>query len=106
MALIGRKLLFQRPHVLSAARVRETCFSLTFIAVPRCQTWLKASTGNYRLFSGGLAPSPTAWTGGSGRAARPGVSGSATRGKPGWRRPVPGTSPPSNRPKRQQGSVG
>ena len=69
-AQIDRTLLFARPPVLSAARVKENCFSLSFIAAPSCQTWLRASTGNYCRVSGGFAPSPRAWAGGSGRTAR------------------------------------
>jgi hypothetical protein len=40
-----RNLLFARPHVLDAARVKENCFSLSFMAVPSCRTWRRVSTG-------------------------------------------------------------
>jgi hypothetical protein len=33
-----------RPLVLGAARVKENCFSLPFIAAPSCQSWWRAST--------------------------------------------------------------
>jgi hypothetical protein len=80
---IDRTLLSARPPVLSAARVKENCFSLSFIAVPSCQTWLRASTGNYCRVSGGFAPSPRAWAGGSGRAARQCARSSAIPGQTG-----------------------
>jgi hypothetical protein len=41
----ARKLVFARSHVLSAARVKENCFSLSFIAAPSCQIWRRAATG-------------------------------------------------------------
>jgi hypothetical protein len=41
-----RNLLFARPHVLSAARVKENCLSLSFIAVLTFHSWLRASTGS------------------------------------------------------------
>src|SRR5208282_4790915 len=36
---IDRTLLFARPRVLSAAKLKENCFLLSFIAAPSCQTW-------------------------------------------------------------------
>src|ERR1017187_8426899 len=44
-------LLFARPHVLRAARLKEICFSLSFIAAPSCQAWRRASTGERCLRS-------------------------------------------------------
>jgi hypothetical protein len=76
-----RKLLFARPTVLSAARVRENWFSLSFIAAPSCQAWRRASTGTFCRCSGGFAPSPRAWAGGSGRAARQCARSSAIPGQ-------------------------
>jgi hypothetical protein len=95
-----------RPLVLDAARVKENCFSLSFIAAPSCQTWRRVSTGNSCRVSGGVGPTQK-----PGRAAggqRPGNAREAARfwGKPGQRRPVPGTRPPSNRPGKGQFSVG
>ena len=78
-----RNLLFARPPVLSAARVKENCFSLSFIATPSCQTWRRASTGKFCRVSGGFAPSPRAWAGGSGRAARQCARSSAIPGQTG-----------------------
>jgi hypothetical protein len=34
--------VFARPLLLDAARVKENCFSLSFIAVPSCQSWWRA----------------------------------------------------------------
>ena len=74
---------FSAESVLSAARVKENCFSLSFIAAPTCETWRRVSINNkYRVF-GGFAPSPEAWTGGSGRAARQCASSSAFGGQTG-----------------------
>src|ERR1035438_3537235 len=55
-AVIDRTLLFARPPVLSAARVKDNCSWLSSIAAPSCQTWLRAATGNYCRVSGGFAP--------------------------------------------------
>src|ERR1017187_11040930 len=45
---------------LSATRVKENCFSLSFVAPPSCQTWRRASTGNFCRnvcrVSGGAGP--------------------------------------------------
>ena len=49
---------FARPLVLDAARVKENCFSLSFIPAPSCQSWWRAATGKFCRFSGGFAPSP------------------------------------------------
>src|ERR1035437_7535012 len=49
-------LLFARPHVLSAARLKENCFSLSFIAAPSCQAWRRASTGDRCRFSDSVRP--------------------------------------------------
>jgi hypothetical protein len=68
-------LLLARPPVLSAARVKENCFSLSFITAPSCQSWRRGSTGKFCRYSGGFARSAT---GGGGRQ-RP--SGQAMRGK-------------------------
>jgi hypothetical protein len=70
-----------RPLVLSAAQVKENCFSLSFIGAASCPTWLRASTGNYCGVPGGFAPSPRAWAGGSGRAARQCARSSAIPGQ-------------------------
>src|ERR1019366_7189704 len=67
---IDRTLLFARPPVLSAARVKENCFWLSFIAAPSCQTWLRASTGNYCRVSGGFGLTSMALAVGRGRTAR------------------------------------
>ena len=72
-----------RPLVLDAARVKENCFSLSFIAAPSCQTWPRVSTGKFCRVSGGFAPSPRAWAGGSGRAARQCARSSAIPGQTG-----------------------
>jgi len=72
-----------RPHVLDAARVKENCFSLSFIAAPSCQAWRRASTGKFCQFPVAFAPSPRAWAGGSGRAARQCASSSAIPGQTG-----------------------
>ena len=42
-----RNLVFARPVVLSAARVKENCFSLSFIPDPSCQTWPRVSTDSF-----------------------------------------------------------
>ena len=78
-----RNLLFARPPVLDAARMKENCFSLSSIATPSCQTGSRASTGKFCRFSGGFAPSPRAWAGGSDE--RPGNARKVARfrGKPG-----------------------
>ena len=60
------------PTRLDAARVKENCFSLSFIAAPACQSWQWGATGMFCRYSGGLAPSPE-----RGRAERP--SGQARR---------------------------
>ena len=88
------------PACTDAARVKENCFPLSFIAVPSCRTGPRASTGKFCRFSDGFAPSAA--------AKRPGNEREAARfrGKPGRRRQVPGTSPPPNRPEKQRGSVG
>jgi hypothetical protein len=36
-----------RPLVLDSARVKENCFSLSFIPAPSCQSWWRASTGRF-----------------------------------------------------------
>ena len=86
-----------RALVMSAAGVKENCFSLSFIPAPSCQGWWRASTGKSCRFSGGFARSATERAGGS--SERPGNAREAARfrGKPRRRRPVPGRSPPSNR---------
>ena len=58
------------PVCTGAARVKENCFSFSFIAAPSCQTGPRASTGKLCRFSGSFAPSPRAWAGASGQAAR------------------------------------
>ncbi len=88
-----RNLLFARPPVLSAARVKENCFSLSFFAAPSCQTSLRASTGNYCRVSGGFAPSARGWTGGSGRAAGQCARSSAIWGQTGPEGVVAGHKP-------------
>ena len=55
LGLTDKNLLFARPLVLDAARVKENCFSLSFIAAPSWQTWLRASTGNSSRFLAVLA---------------------------------------------------
>ena len=78
-----KNLLSARPPVLSAARVKENCFSLSPIPAPACQSWWRASTGQSCRFSGGFAPSPRPQAGASGRAARQCASSSATGGQTG-----------------------
>jgi hypothetical protein len=45
-----------RPLVLGAARVKENCFSLSFIAAPFSQPWRTASTGKVCRVSRGVRP--------------------------------------------------
>ena len=72
-----------RPLVLDTARVKENCFSLSFIPAPSCQSWWRASTDKFCRFSGGFAPSPRPLAGGSGRAARQCASSSEIPGQAG-----------------------
>jgi len=95
IGITDRNLLFARPPVLDVARVKENCFSLSSIATPSCQTGPRAPTGKYCRFSGGFAPSPRAWAGGSDGAARQCAKCSAIPGQTGPERAVPDTSPPS-----------
>jgi hypothetical protein len=60
---------FARPNVLSAARVKENCFSLSFIAAPSCQTWRRASTG--KLCRVSRSAQPRSRLGPDPRAKRP-----------------------------------
>ena len=78
-----KNLLSARPPVLSAARVKENCFSFSFIVAPACESWRMVSTNNKCRVFDGFAPAPEAWTGGSGRAARQCASSSATGGQTG-----------------------
>jgi hypothetical protein len=50
-----------RPHVLSAAWVKENCFSLSFITDPCWQTWRRVSTGSFFRVSGGVRPPQGRW---------------------------------------------
>src|ERR1019366_4131252 len=70
-----------RPLVLDAARVKEDCFSLSFIPAPSCQSWWRATTIKFCRFSGGFAPSPRSEAGGSGQAARQCARSSALPGQ-------------------------
>jgi hypothetical protein len=70
-------LIFARPPVLSAARVKENRFWLSFIAAPSCRTGPQAATGKFCRYSGSFASSPRAWAGGSGQPARAWAGSSA-----------------------------
>src|ERR1017187_2117849 len=85
-----------RPHVLSATRVKKNCFSLSFIAL-FCQTWRRASTGEFCRFSGGVRP-PQGRVGGRWRlwrAVRVEIAqpGSRLSPDPGAESPPPGKAP-------------
>ena len=101
-----KNLLPARPPVLSAARVKENCFSLSFIVAPSCETWRRVSTSNKCRVFGGFAPAPEAWSGGSGRAARQCASSSATGGQTGPEEVGAGQKPAFKPAWKQRISVG
>ena len=92
---------FARPLVLHAARVKENCFSLSFIPAPSCQSWWRASTGKFCRFSGGFGLAPMALAVGRGRTATQCArSGGVLRWaghEPAGGRQQPGSKPPWKR---------
>jgi hypothetical protein len=54
--LIAGICFLARPLVLDPARVKENCFSLSFIAAPSCQTWRRAPTSKFCRVSRGVRP--------------------------------------------------
>src|ERR1035437_10961723 len=94
-----RKLLLARPLVPDVARVKENCFSLSFIAARSCQTWRRASTGNFCQASGDVRQAQGRWravaalAGGNCAAAKP------ARPWPTREKPAARQSPPAGLPK-------
>ena len=98
-----------RPLVLDAARVKENCFSLSFIAAPSCQVWRRASTGKFYRISRGVRP-PQGRVGGPWRGLAGGAGGNCAAAKPvrprSTRDKPAARQSPSNRPAKGRPSVG
>src|ERR1017187_7060945 len=108
-AFLIRNCFLPRPHVLSAARVKENYLSLLFIAAPSCQAWRRASTGKFYRVSRGVRP-PQGRVGGPWRrwrAVRVEIAQPRSRFGPDPRAksPPPGKAPPAGLPKSGPQSV-